>query len=332
MRTPSRPELLKRALGAARSDRPHPNDVARWQQAAAKKAVLAGTLSAASLEAGSSAAASLEAGAGVLGPGSVVVTGGVGTASGAAAGSTAIAAVGSLAKLGGVTKGLIAVGLGLGCLGGGSLAYRALSATPGSVEVEVGSAPLTSGEPRAAAGQSLRGPSQAEPGAPPALGMLQVRAGGDTAKGASKAPARRARSELSEAHGASLTEAHRASPAESLGVSDAGRGAGPQPRAPASAPGSSSKTSEALREATLIESARRLVGRTPSEALVLLERHSTEFPAGALSVERRVLTIEALHRLGRQGEARAALDAFRTDYPASVYQRRLDALTEKSSP
>lgn len=58
-------------------------------------------------------------------------------------------------------------------------------------------------------------------------------------------------------------------------------------------------------ELALLGEAQALVGTNPSAALALLARHEREFPAAMTSVDRELLYIEALRKLGRLSEARA---------------------------
>jgi hypothetical protein len=57
-----------------------------------------------------------------------------------------------------------------------------------------------------------------------------------------------------------------------------------------------------------------------------LRQRERLFQDGDLVQEREVLAIEALARLGRTGEARTRLDAFRGRYPQSLHITRLDSL------
>jgi len=68
------------------------------------------------------------------------------------------------------------------------------------------------------------------------------------------------------------------------------------------------------------------LGSDPNRALRLCEEHAQHYPNGALSQERDVIIIDALHRLGRVDEARSRAEAFRRRHPTSGHNRRLDVL------
>lgn len=80
------------------------------------------------------------------------------------------------------------------------------------------------------------------------------------------------------------------------------------------------------REARSLEHARELLARSPAEALSLLTRHAREFPDGTLAVERELLTVDALLRLGRRSEAEARGRALQGRAPGSLYERRLEKM------
>jgi hypothetical protein len=79
-------------------------------------------------------------------------------------------------------------------------------------------------------------------------------------------------------------------------------------------------------ETDLLRDARLVLDRSPAEALALTERHRREYPNGAFSQEREVIAITALARLGRTSDARGRAERFRTLYPSSPYNARIDAL------
>jgi hypothetical protein len=83
---------------------------------------------------------------------------------------------------------------------------------------------------------------------------------------------------------------------------------------------------DAARDAQLLQEARSLMARSPARALSLTRNHELHFPSSPLTEERQALQIEALTRLGRTAEARAALEGFRTRFPRSIHARRLEAL------
>lgn len=84
-------------------------------------------------------------------------------------------------------------------------------------------------------------------------------------------------------------------------------------------------------ESLLIESARRALAADPAGALVLTRRHHGEFSDGALVIERRVIAIEALVRLGSDRDARRALELFEADYPTSLHLPHLKRIVPSTS-
>jgi hypothetical protein len=105
-------------------------------------------------------------------------------------------------------------------------------------------------------------------------------------------------------------------------------GDAPPAAAPGAGPiGAGPVARESLRdEVELISRARDRIGASPAEALAITQEHARQFPGGTLAQEREVLAIEALHRLGRTGEARARRDRFLSAYPGSAYKKRFEAL------
>lgn len=72
------------------------------------------------------------------------------------------------------------------------------------------------------------------------------------------------------------------------------------------APSSSGPSSSArlAAESLLLEQARRELQRAPAVALQITAEHRSRFPKAQLASERTLIEIEALHRLGRDVEAR----------------------------
>lgn len=79
-------------------------------------------------------------------------------------------------------------------------------------------------------------------------------------------------------------------------------------------------------EPQLIERARRALAGDPRHALALAQEHQRRFPAGALSVEREVIVLEALARSGQTSEALRRARAFEARYPNSIHLPRVRAL------
>lgn len=79
-------------------------------------------------------------------------------------------------------------------------------------------------------------------------------------------------------------------------------------------------------EPQLIERARKALASDPRRALLLTQEHQRRFPAGALSVEREVIALEALAHSGQSAEAKRRALAFEAKYPKSIHLPRVHAL------
>jgi len=79
-------------------------------------------------------------------------------------------------------------------------------------------------------------------------------------------------------------------------------------------------------ELALIREAQAALRSNPSEALRLAAEHARRFGVGALGQEREVVAIDALHRLGRDADARARAERFRAQWPRSAHRRRIDVI------
>ncbi|MFO0759272.1 MAG: hypothetical protein U0359_22460 [Byssovorax sp.] len=100
-------------------------------------------------------------------------------------------------------------------------------------------------------------------------------------------------------------------------------------RAPSSAPeaiGAGAALVEGEDEVTLLQHAQDALGASPARALDLLGQHAARFPGAALGQEREVMSIDALVRLGRTGEARTRAAAFAARFPTSAHLGRIEAL------
>lgn len=104
----------------------------------------------------------------------------------------------------------------------------------------------------------------------------------------------------------------------------------PEPPAPArsraafSAPPASAGTLSA--EAQLLEQARREMRSAPALSLAIAREHAERFPRGQLVSERTLIQIEALHRLGRDAEARAYAQGLLSGAGAGLYAERVQRL------
>lgn len=81
-------------------------------------------------------------------------------------------------------------------------------------------------------------------------------------------------------------------------------------------------------EAKRLEQARALLSGDPNRALVALQRQQQEFPHGTLEIERELLEVDALVRLGRRSEAGARARTLRATAPGSLYEERLKRLLD----
>jgi hypothetical protein len=82
----------------------------------------------------------------------------------------------------------------------------------------------------------------------------------------------------------------------------------------------------AWNEPQLIERARKALVADPKRALALTQEYQRRFPSGALGVEREVIALEALARLGQSAEARRLAVAFEAKHPTSIHLPRVRSL------
>jgi hypothetical protein len=106
----------------------------------------------------------------------------------------------------------------------------------------------------------------------------------------------------------------------------------PAPRAPVAAPlaapaATESASADALQqEIQLLEQARRNLASSPGAARRALLDHELRFPSGHLRIERELLLVDALVRLGRRPEAEARAESLERQNPNSLYRERLDQI------
>lgn len=106
----------------------------------------------------------------------------------------------------------------------------------------------------------------------------------------------------------------------------------PAPRAPVAAvpaapPASEAASADALQqEIQLLEQARLNLASSPSAARRALLDHELRFPSGHLRIERELLLVDALVRLGRRSEAEARAESLERQNPNSLYRERLDQI------
>lgn len=105
--------------------------------------------------------------------------------------------------------------------------------------------------------------------------------------------------------------------------------AAPASNVPKKAVPSASSSDDAARHAqerALLDGARTaLARRDGAGALVLLDRHRTRFPSGALTEEREALSVQGLAMDGRTNEARARAASFAKTYPNSLFLPAVEA-------
>jgi len=99
----------------------------------------------------------------------------------------------------------------------------------------------------------------------------------------------------------------------------------PTPSLPVASP-SSSGAGTLSAEAALLEQARREMRAAPAVALTFAAEHGKRFPRGQLASERTLIQIEALHRLNRDGEARALGRGLLGGAGAGLYRERIHQL------
>ncbi len=91
-------------------------------------------------------------------------------------------------------------------------------------------------------------------------------------------------------------------------------------------------TDNLAEENALITRARQALASEPELALREAEAHARKFPHGALEMERDSVRMNALRRLGRQGEAKAAARRFLSAYPSSPYAAAAREILREGAP
>jgi len=123
------------------------------------------------------------------------------------------------------------------------------------------------------------------------------------------------------------TTSHSAEPLAAPTASDPRPLRGPWPPPPLAPPRVDGDS--LAREAAMLEHARAVLDQSPAVTLERLEAHRTEFPSGELAMERELLAIDALSRLGRSAEARARGEAMLQAAPGSIYDARVRAILDR---
>ena len=96
------------------------------------------------------------------------------------------------------------------------------------------------------------------------------------------------------------------------------------PVVPGERPRPDANASRLAAEAALLQAAQTaLASGAPAAALLQLEQHAREFPAGALAQEREALRVVALCAAGREREGRAEAATFLRAHAGSVLAERV---------
>jgi hypothetical protein len=107
----------------------------------------------------------------------------------------------------------------------------------------------------------------------------------------------------------------------------------PTPTSTAIPTATASSESDVLsREVALLEKARASLDRDPASSLATLEAHAAEFPTGTLRMERELLAVDALRRLGRFTDARTRGEALLARAPGSIYEERVRTILATLPP
>jgi hypothetical protein len=104
------------------------------------------------------------------------------------------------------------------------------------------------------------------------------------------------------------------------------------PPSPALEPAPSVEVDPLAREAATLDRARALLDSNPRAALAILDGRSAELRGGHMGLERELLAVEALRRLGRFSEARTRGDALVERARGSIYEDRVRAILDGLPP
>jgi hypothetical protein len=97
---------------------------------------------------------------------------------------------------------------------------------------------------------------------------------------------------------------------------------------PTPTPTPSVETDVLAREAALLEKARRELEHDPTLALTTLDGYAVEFPNGTLGMEKELLAVDALTRVGRIADARARGKSLLGRARGSIYEERVKRMVE----
>lgn len=91
----------------------------------------------------------------------------------------------------------------------------------------------------------------------------------------------------------------------------------------AAAPAPESAADVLAEEVALLDRARAALGASPAQALQLTVDHAARYPRGKLGIERELVAIDALRRLGRGAEAHARAESLLVRARGSLYEDRI---------
>jgi hypothetical protein len=87
------------------------------------------------------------------------------------------------------------------------------------------------------------------------------------------------------------------------------------------------------RELSLLQDARAHLDSDPRATLALLADHERAFPGGKLTIERELIALDALRRLGRTADERARAEHLRSTVHGTIYEERVEThLRDQSTP
>ena len=82
-------------------------------------------------------------------------------------------------------------------------------------------------------------------------------------------------------------------------------------------------------ELALLEQARASYDSDPAQTLAVLNEHARRFPAGKLSLERELLALDALKRLGMVSSERARAESLLPQVRGTIYEQRVRSHLEQ---
>lgn len=152
------------------------------------------------------------------------------------------------------------------------------------------------------------------------VGVASLFAPGWDAPGAASSPAATSRDAASATARAPLPPAAPSASPEPSAAPARAPSSGPLAAATSSAEPPADLLAE---EVALLDRARGALGSAPAEALRLTEEHAARYPRGKLGVERELVAIDALRRLGRAAESRSRAEALLVRARGSLYEERI---------